>query len=136
MRQGDLAGAKQRLERALVIGEAAYGRDHPIVAVYLFNLANVLQLAGDLSAALPLLERSIGIREATLSPDHPELAATLSGLGSVLLRLGTQTQDRPMLQRALGLWRRIGESQGEQATLRALRELDERNRARRGRPGV
>jgi tetratricopeptide (TPR) repeat protein len=133
IRQGDLTGAKERLERALVIGEAAYGPDHPVVAAYLFNLANVLQQRGELAEAVPLLERASRIREATLSSDHPELTATLSGLGSVLLRLGTQTQDRPMLQRALALWRRVGDRQGEQATLRALRELDNRDRARRGR---
>ncbi len=31
--QGDLAGARERFERALEIDEAAYGPDHPTVAI-------------------------------------------------------------------------------------------------------
>ena len=45
---GDMEGAKKMFERALEIGEAAYGPDHPTVAIYVNNLGLVLKDLGDL----------------------------------------------------------------------------------------
>jgi hypothetical protein len=42
---GDLDGAKAQLDRALAIGEAALGPDHPDVAIYRHNLAAVAAAA-------------------------------------------------------------------------------------------
>ena len=39
----DLEGARAQYERALAIGEAALGPDHPHVTTYRGNLHNVLQ---------------------------------------------------------------------------------------------
>jgi hypothetical protein len=40
---GDLVGARAQFERALQIGEAALGPDHPHVATWRSNLGRVLQ---------------------------------------------------------------------------------------------
>jgi tetratricopeptide (TPR) repeat protein len=67
---GDLAAGREHLERALRINEAAYGPDHPEVAIPLGNLGNVLQALGDLAGARAHLERALGIFEAAFGPDH------------------------------------------------------------------
>ena len=43
---GDLGGARAQHERALEIGQATLGPDHPDVAVYRRNLDDVLQQPG------------------------------------------------------------------------------------------
>ncbi|MGH9845914.1 MAG: tetratricopeptide repeat protein, partial [Blastocatellia bacterium] len=48
---GDLASARQLYERALKIDEAAFGTDHPRVAIDVNNLASVLKDLGDLASA-------------------------------------------------------------------------------------
>ena len=45
---GDLAAARKCFERALAIGEKAYGPGHPNVATMVNNLGSVLQDLGDL----------------------------------------------------------------------------------------
>jgi Tetratricopeptide repeat len=40
---GDLQGARGQLERALAIGEATFGPNHPYVATYRKNLNGMLQ---------------------------------------------------------------------------------------------
>jgi hypothetical protein len=44
---GDLAGAKAHFERALAIGEAALGPEHPTVATVANNLGVLLQELGE-----------------------------------------------------------------------------------------
>jgi hypothetical protein len=47
--EGDLAVAKHLSERALAIGEVAFGASHPSVASFANNLGQVLKAQGDLS---------------------------------------------------------------------------------------
>jgi tetratricopeptide (TPR) repeat protein len=68
MLQGDFAGARPLLDRALAIREKALGPEHPDTATSLDNLAFLLQAQGDLAAARPLYERALAIREKTLGP--------------------------------------------------------------------
>ncbi len=49
--QGDLVGARAAYERALKIDEAAFGPDHPKVAIRVNNLGSVMQDQGDLVGA-------------------------------------------------------------------------------------
>ena len=71
------------LERALANEEAAYGPDHPQVAITLTNLGIVQQRLGELPAARATLERALAITEAAYGPDHPQVAITLTNLGIV-----------------------------------------------------
>lgn len=52
--QAQFTDARALLERAVAISEAAYGPDHPVVAVRLNDLALILRELGDLAGALPL----------------------------------------------------------------------------------
>ena len=64
--QGDLAGARPLLERALAIREKVHGPDDPVTAESLSNLGLLLQAENDLAGARPLLERALAIREKKL----------------------------------------------------------------------
>ena len=68
----DYAGARGAYERALRIDEAAFGPDHPNVAIRVNNLGSVLEDMGDLAGARAAYERALRILEkAGLPPDHP-----------------------------------------------------------------
>ena len=81
---GQPAAAQPLLERALHVGEATFGPNHPTVATDLSNLATVLHALGQAAEARPLLERALRIAEASLGPDHPNtriIRGNLEGLG-------------------------------------------------------
>jgi tetratricopeptide (TPR) repeat protein len=56
--QGDFAGARPLLERALAIREKALGSEHLDTATSLNDLAFLLQAQGESSGARPLYERA------------------------------------------------------------------------------
>ena len=64
-------------ERALAIDEAAYGDDHPAVAIRLNNLALILQNLGQPEAARVLQERALAITQTRRSarPSSPDEGA-------------------------------------------------------------
>src|SRR5678815_4278409 len=65
--QGDLAGAREHLERSLRTQAKGLGTgDHPSVAASLHELAGVLQAQGDLAGARERLERSLRINACLL----------------------------------------------------------------------
>jgi tetratricopeptide (TPR) repeat protein len=82
--QGDLAGARPLLERALAIYEKALGAEHPDTATSLNNLAGLLKTQGDLAGARPLYERALAIYEKALGAEHPATATVRNNLASLL----------------------------------------------------
>ena len=85
---GDLPGARTQFERALQIGEAALGPDHPYIGTRRNNLGRVLQDLGDLPGARTQFERALQITEAALGPDHPTTLDSMGALSSCLTALG------------------------------------------------
>ena len=71
MNQGRPAEALPLHERALRIDEAAYGPDHPDVAIHLNLVGRALSGLGRPAEALPLHERALRIYEAVYGPGHP-----------------------------------------------------------------
>jgi Tfp pilus assembly protein PilF len=69
--RAEYAQAKRMIERALTIDEAAFGPNHPSVAIRLNNLGGVLQSQGDLTGAKALYEQSLQIFREFLGDDHP-----------------------------------------------------------------
>jgi tetratricopeptide (TPR) repeat protein len=69
-----LAEAEARYRRALRIKEAAYGPDHPEVAITLYNLGGVLVQAGAPGQAAPMVERALHIFRRSLGDEHPHTA--------------------------------------------------------------
>jgi len=93
------AEAREALERALRIDEAAFGPDH--VAVYVNNLGLVLQDLDELAEARQCFERALQLQAAAFGPDHPSVAIDLNNLGSVLRDLGELAEARQCFERAL-----------------------------------
>jgi tetratricopeptide (TPR) repeat protein len=101
--RAEFAEAKAVLERALAIDEAAFGPEHPKVAIRVNNLGRVLQDLGDLDGARAYCERALAIDEAALGSHHPEVARDVNNLGSVLQDLGDLTGARAHYERALAI---------------------------------
>ena len=107
--QGDLAGARQRLERSLEIKARVFGtEDHPDVAASLHSLAGVLKAQGDLAGARQRLERSLEISARVFgTEDHPDVAASLHELAGVLKAQGDLAGARQRLERSLEISARV-----------------------------
>jgi tetratricopeptide (TPR) repeat protein len=99
--RAQFSSARDLLERALQIEEAAYGPDHPDVASTLSNLGNILYEQGDLTGARERQERALRIFEEEHGPDHPQVSSTLSNLGIVLRHQGDLAGARERQERAL-----------------------------------
>ncbi len=97
--------ARIAFERALKIGEKAYGAEHPTVAIVINNLGNVLRDLGDLAGARTSLERALKIDEEAYGAEHPTVAIRVNNLGSALRALGDLVGARAAFERAL----KIGE---------------------------
>jgi tetratricopeptide (TPR) repeat protein len=97
------AEAEPLYRRALAIGEASYGQDHPIVAIRLNNLASLLQDTNRLGEAEPLYRRALAIDEASFGPDHPNVAIRLNNLASLLHDTNRLGEAEPLYRRALAI---------------------------------
>jgi tetratricopeptide (TPR) repeat protein len=99
--RAEFTSARALHERALRIGEAAYGPDHPEVATYANNLGLVLRAQGDYAGARALYERALRIDEAAVGSDNPDVARDANNLGSVLQDQGDYAGARALYERAL-----------------------------------
>jgi tetratricopeptide (TPR) repeat protein len=98
---GDALKAKEYLERALLIEEKTYGKDHPQVAPILNNLGNAYGDLGDAAKKKELLERVLVIRGKAYGEDDPQVASTLADLGNAYADLGDWAKAKEYLERAL-----------------------------------
>jgi tetratricopeptide (TPR) repeat protein len=100
--QGDLAGARDRLERSLRIWAKVLGtEDHRSVAASLHALAGVLRAQGDLAGARDRLERVLEIEERIYGTrDHWSSAMTEQALATLLVQQGDEN-DRPRVVQLL-----------------------------------
>jgi tetratricopeptide (TPR) repeat protein len=102
--RAQFATARATYERALRIAEAAYGPDHPAVAIRVNNLGELLRALGDLDGAKANFERALRIDEAAYGPDHHDVANRVNNLGRVLQDLGDMEGARANLERALRIF--------------------------------
>jgi len=80
------------------IDRAAFGGDHPKVAVRVNNIGRVLQDKGDIEGALRCFRDAERINRAAFGDDHPKVAIRVANIGSVL-------QDKGDLEGALRCYR-------------------------------
>lgn len=99
--RGDLAKARQTLERALQVASTGLGAKHPMYAAALSDLALVHLAAREYSDAEALLKQSAAIIEETRGPDHPDLAQALARLASCYDAAGDFQQAGPLYRRSL-----------------------------------
>src|SRR5271157_3768284 len=76
--RGEYQKATDLFEQVVELANKTLGPDHPEVATYLNNLAELYQSQGRYAEAEPLYKRSLEIWEAKLGPDHPKVATSLN----------------------------------------------------------
>ncbi len=101
--RAEFAEAKAAFERAPAIGEAAFGPDHPNVAVLVNNLGLVLRDLGHLEGARAAYERALAIFEKAFGTDHPNVATLVNNLGLALKDLGDLEGAQAAYERALAI---------------------------------
>jgi tetratricopeptide (TPR) repeat protein len=84
----DPGNAEAYYRLALTQEEKAAGKDDPLIAVVLNNLALALRQKNDNRSAEPLFRRALAIQESKLGPDRTATATTLNNLGSLLQSIG------------------------------------------------
>ncbi len=90
--------AEALARRALEITKAAFGKQHPIVAIRLNNLAVLLH---DPRRSEPLMRQALAITEAAFGKWHPAAAACLNSLAILLHDTGRPEEAEPLMRRAL-----------------------------------
>jgi tetratricopeptide (TPR) repeat protein len=98
---GDYPNAYAFYRRALQNDEAAFGPEHPNVAVRINNLGLMLRELGELAEARAAFERALQIHEAASGPDSPDVARVVNNLGGVLWTLGDAQGAIAAYERAL-----------------------------------
>jgi tetratricopeptide (TPR) repeat protein len=78
--RGEYGAAVSVLERALALGEAADGPEHPDTLTSRNNLASAYQAAGRVTDAIPLFEATLTDRERILGLEHPNTLSSRNNL--------------------------------------------------------
>ena len=99
--------AKADCERAVSLGEAAFGNESSEVATYVNNLGLVLLDLGDLEGAKACCERALRIDERVYGSDHANVAIRVNNLGRVLEDLGDLEGARASYEQALKIGERL-----------------------------
>ncbi|XYI00849.1 tetratricopeptide repeat protein [Sorangium sp. So ce1128] len=100
-RQGHLDAAIPLEERALALREKELGSEHPRVAIYVKNLAELHRMRGDHARATSLHERALAIREEALGRDHHLVAASLENLALTCSEKGDHARAAALRERSL-----------------------------------
>jgi CHAT domain-containing protein len=101
--QGRYSEAIPLAQRILAISEKSLGPEHPNVATWLNNLAEMYKEQGRYTDAEPLFKRSLAIEEKALGPNHPDVARLLNNLASLYQAQGRSADAEPLFKRALAI---------------------------------
>ncbi|WP_437758317.1 tetratricopeptide repeat protein [Sorangium sp. So ce1389] len=101
VRQGNLDAAIPLAERALALRKKELGSEHPRVALYVNNLAELHRMRGDHARATSLHERALAIREEALGRDHPLVATSLDYLARTCSEKGDHARAAALREQAL-----------------------------------
>ena len=97
------AAAEPLMRTVLENDEQTFGPNHPEVARYLNNLAQLLKVTNRLKEAEPLMKRALDIDEQNFGPNHPDVAIDLNNLGLLLKATNRLKEAEPLLRRALDI---------------------------------
>ena len=99
--EGDLAGGRDYLARALDVGERTLRRGHPDLAVTLRFLAILTDQLGNIDEAKALRERGLRIAEAAFDNDHQQVAFQRNDLAISAIERGELNDAKQLLQQVL-----------------------------------
>jgi CHAT domain-containing protein/Tfp pilus assembly protein PilF len=100
---GRLPEAEAALNRAIVVGRAKSGEDHPNVASAMGNLAVVLEHETRFAEAEDLYKRTLAVDEKIFGPNHPVTAVALNNLASVYSHQGRSQEAAGLQLRVLAI---------------------------------
>ena len=106
-RMGLHAKALVPLERALVLGRAAFPQGHTTVAQSLNDLGVLYREQGNLTAAEPLLRESLDMRRRLLGSEHKDVAVTLIELARVFNESGRSSEAEAPIRESLAIRRKV-----------------------------
>ena len=95
--------AEPMMRQALAIDEAAFGNQHPKVAIRLNNLASLLKDTNRIEEAEPMMRQAVAIDEAAFGNQHPEVATDLNNLALLLKDTNRVEEAEPMMRQALAI---------------------------------
>ena len=122
MRQGQYQRSADVAQKALVIAEKRFGKQHLDVALTLTNLAISYHALGRYRDALPLCQRVLTIYEKVYGQEHPYTAQGLENLAEVYSRLAQHHDALPLRLRALKI-RENSFGSEHVATARSMNDL-------------
>ncbi len=99
-RQGKLDESLATRQKALKIFEEVDGRDHPEVAICLFNIGRSYLQQGKPKEAEPAFRRSLAIVEKTFGRDHRALIGVLEALSTTMSGLAQPAEAEKFALRA------------------------------------
>jgi CHAT domain-containing protein/tetratricopeptide (TPR) repeat protein len=105
--EGKYSQAIPLAERLLAISEKVLGKEHPLVATSLNNLAQLYQAQGSYEKAEPLFVRSLAIREKVLGKEHPDVAQSLNNLAELYRVQGSYQRAEPLYVRSLAIFEKV-----------------------------
>ncbi len=101
--RGRYKEAKHTLERALALGERAFGTGDPDIATTLGFFARVHENLAMYPEAIALEERALKILEQVLGPDHFSVGISLNGMANAHVYLGHYDEAEILYERALAI---------------------------------
>ena len=96
--------AEPLMRHALEINKAAFGEQHPTVAISLNNLATLLQDTNRLGEAEPLMRRALEIDKAAFGEQHPNVATSLNNLAKLLQTTHRIEEAEPLMRQSLDIF--------------------------------
>ena len=98
--RGDRQGARDRLHAVLARCEATLGKEHPLMAEALFDLAELLAEEGNLAEALTRIRQAAAILSDLLPPDHELHHVATSIQGSILYQSARHRDGAELMRNA------------------------------------
>jgi CHAT domain-containing protein/tetratricopeptide (TPR) repeat protein len=100
---GRFPDAETAFGRALAVGRARHGEDHPNVAATMGNLATVMENESRFAEAEDLYKRTLAVYEKVFGSNHPTTAIGLNNLANVYADQGRATEAAGLQQRVLAI---------------------------------
>jgi tetratricopeptide (TPR) repeat protein len=110
---GDPEQSERLLHEAIAGGESGVLRDHPTLAIFYLNLAELFRKQRRFREAEPALRRALEIFDRKAA-DHPRAADALVALASLFLDQGKASGAEKLLVRALAIREKTGDQSSPQ----------------------
>jgi tetratricopeptide (TPR) repeat protein len=105
--KGDILEAEKWYLEAIDIREKVLGKEHPLYAATLVNLANLYRYLNNYKKAEPLYLEAKDIRDKMLGVEHPHYAASLNNLAILYWYMGNFEKAEPLYLEAKAIREKV-----------------------------